>query len=125
MWLRRVYDPPTRNDGCRVLVDRLWPRGVTREKADLDEWFRTIAPSDELRRWFDHDPQRWDEFQRRYRVELARTEPQSELVRLVELVRHRRVTLVFAARDEAHNNAVVLRGLLDESAALGDRSAPG
>ncbi len=125
VWLRRVYDDPTHNDGCRVLVDRLWPRGVTHERADLDEWFRTVAPSDELRRWFGHDPQRWEEFRRRYRAELARTEAQPELDRLVEFVRRRRVTLVYAAHDQAHNNAVALRELIDESAGLVDLSGPG
>lgn len=119
-WLRRVYDSPTRNDGHRVLVDRLWPRGVSKGKADLDEWFRTLAPSDELRRWFGHDPDRWDEFRRRYRAELARSDNQLELDRLVELVRRGRATLVFAAHDQAHNNAVVLRGLIEELTASPD-----
>lgn len=120
VWLRRVYDSPTRNDGHRVLVDRLWPRGVSKGKADLDEWFRTLAPSDELRRWFGHDPDRWDEFRRRYRAELARSDNQLELDRLVELVRRGRATLVFAAHDQAHNNAVVLRGLIEELTASPD-----
>lgn len=113
IWVRRVYDPPTRNDGHRVLVDRLWPRGITREHADVDEWIREIAPSDELRRWFAHEPARWEEFSRRYRAELKR-DSAGRIDHLLELARTRRVTLVFGARDRNHNNAVVLRELLEE-----------
>lgn len=69
--IKRIYEPPTRSDGFRVLVDRLWPRGISKERADLDLWMKTIAPSNELRRWFGHDPKRWTEFQRRYRAELS------------------------------------------------------
>jgi len=112
VWLRRAYDPPTRNDGYRVLIDRIWPRGVSRERARLDEWVRELAPSDELRRWFGHDPQRWEEFQRRYRAELELKH--DELDRLVSRVAQGRVTLVYGARDEQHNNAAVVRQVLDE-----------
>lgn len=110
--LKCVYDPASAKDGYRVLVDRLWPRGLKRETAHVDLWLKEIAPSDELRRWFAHDPTRWMEFQARYRKELARREP---LWR--ELLAHSRkgqVTLVYAAKDMRHNNAVALRTFLEE-----------
>jgi len=112
IWLRRAYDAPTRNDGYRVLVDRLWPRGIRRADAQLDEWCRDLAPSNELRHWFGHDPRRWDEFQRRYRVEL--TEHRDDVDRLAERADEHRVTLVYGARDPKHNNAVVLRDVIEE-----------
>jgi len=112
IWLRRAYDPPTRNDGHRVLVDRIWPRGVSKVDARIDDWAREIAPSDDLRRWFDHDPRRWDEFQRRYRAELR--EREQVLDTLARRVDEGRVTLVYGARDEQHNNAVVLRDVLED-----------
>ncbi len=112
VWIRRVYEPPSRNDGYRVLVDRLWPRGVSKADARLDDWVREVAPSDELRRWFGHDPRRWEEFRRRYRDELA-GHP-DEVSRLVDLARRRRLTLVFGARDAAHNNAVALREVIED-----------
>jgi uncharacterized protein YeaO (DUF488 family) len=111
VWLRRVYESPTKNDGYRVLVDRLWPRGVSREAAHLDAWYRELAPSDELRKWFGHDPERWGEFQRRYRTEL---DGHRDLVHeLVGRAEHGRVTLVYAARDTEHNDAVVLRDVIE------------
>lgn len=112
MWIRRAYDPPTRNDGHRVLVDRIWPRGVSKEDIRIDEWAKDLAPSTDLRTWFDHDPDRWDEFRRRYRAELD-GHPDA-LDAQVERVRRGRVTLVFGARDEAHSNAAALREILDE-----------
>jgi uncharacterized protein YeaO (DUF488 family) len=108
--VKRAYDPARKGDGHRVLIDHVWPRGVTRQRARLDEWARELAPSDELRRWFDHDPERFDEFRRRYRAELS-----AHGERLEELRRHARsgpLTIVYAARDEEHNNAVVLAELL-------------
>lgn len=116
VWLRRVYDAPTRNYGYRVLVDRLWSRGATRADAQLDEWCRDLAPSDELRRLFGHDPRRWSEFQRRYRTELT---DHPDLERLTERADAARVTLVYAARDHEHNNAVVLRDAIDGRRARG------
>jgi uncharacterized protein YeaO (DUF488 family) len=110
---KRVYDPPESSDGARVLIDHVWPRGVSRERARLDDWARELAPSDELRRWFDHDPERFDEFRRRYRDELAK-QPE----RLGELRRRAAggpVTILYAARDRDHNNAVVLAELLREA----------
>jgi uncharacterized protein YeaO (DUF488 family) len=108
--LKRAYEPPAATDGTRVLVDRLWPRGLTKKEAAIDRWLREIAPSTELRRWFGHDPGRWHEFQRRYAAEL---EHHGELVdELVRLARQGTLTLIFGARDEEHNDAVVLRELL-------------
>ena len=112
VWLRRAYDAPTRNDGYRVLVDQLWPRGTRRVDAQLDEWCRDLAPSDDLRRWFGHDPCRFAEFDRRYRVEL--TGHLDAVDRLTERVDSGRVTLVYGARDSKHNIAVVLRDVIEE-----------
>ncbi len=108
--LKRVYEPPVRTDGRRILVDRLWPRGLSKEKAAIDEWLKDIAPSTELRRWFGHDPEKWREFQRRYRQELKTRE---ELVReIAKLASRGPVTLVYGARDEEHNDAVVLAAVV-------------
>jgi uncharacterized protein YeaO (DUF488 family) len=108
--IKRAYEAPSVDDGTRVLIDRLWPRGVGKAKAAVDHWMKDIAPSTELRKWFGHDPARWEEFQRRYRSELEGH--CDELDRLREMAREGVVTLVYAARDEAHNDAVVLRDLL-------------
>jgi len=108
--LKRAYDPPSAEDGVRVLVDRLWPRGLRKTNAAIARWMKDIAPSTELRRWFGHDPERWPQFRRRYAEELR--EHAAELDELRELARHDPVTLVFGARDEIHNDAVVLRELL-------------
>ena len=111
MWIRRAYVPPTANDGYRVLVDRVWPRGVSKEHIHVDEWAKDVAPSDELRKWFGHDPERWDEFQSRYRKEL---EGNDALDELVERSRSKRITLVYGAHDELHNQAVLLQKVIDE-----------
>jgi uncharacterized protein YeaO (DUF488 family) len=108
--LKRAYEPPAAEDGLRVLVDRLWPRGIRKAKAAIDCWMKTIAPSAALRQWFNHDVARWDEFQRRYRQELQ--ERTQEVGELRELARYRPITLVFSAHDSAHNDAVVLREFL-------------
>lgn len=107
--LRRVYEPSSPEDGMRILVDRLWPRGLSKARAAVDRWMKDIAPSTELRTWFGHNPDRWLEFRRRYTAELRHQEGVAELR---ELARHGRVTLVFGARDAEHNNAVVLRDVL-------------
>jgi uncharacterized protein YeaO (DUF488 family) len=108
--IKRAYDPPAPSDGERILIDRLWPRGVSRRTARIDQWMRDLAPSTELRRWFAHDPAKWPEFKRRYFAELRAVEEQ---VRgLATRARRRRVTLVYAARDEAHSNAAALREYL-------------
>lgn len=112
---RRAYDAPGDDDGYRVLVDRLWPRGLSRDGARIDDWVSGVAPSDDLRRWFAHVPERWEEFRRQYREELIGN---AELDRLLELSAERPVTLVFAARDTERNNAVVLQELLQEHLSL-------
>ncbi len=111
--VRRVYDKPEAGDGVRVLVDRLWPRGLRKETAAVDHWFRELAPSTELRRWFGHDPDRWEQFRRRYAAEL---DHRPEILEpLLELLRKSpRVTLLYAAKDEEHNNAVALAHYLEE-----------
>jgi uncharacterized protein YeaO (DUF488 family) len=112
--IRRVYEPPTPTDGYRVLIDRIWPRGITKEKARLDEWARELAVSTDLRRWFGHDPAKWDEFRRRYRAELLAPEHRAALNALARRARHGTVTIVYGARDEPHNNAVALADVLHE-----------
>ena len=108
--MKRAYERPAADDGVRILIDRLWPRGVSKAAAAIDQWAKDIAPSTALRKWFGHDPARWQEFRRRYAKEL-RQHPE-ELARLRALAKQGPVTLVFSARDEHHNDAVVLRGLL-------------
>ena len=107
--VKRVYDPPTPDDGARVLVDRLWPRGLAKEDARVDWWAKELAPSDKLRRWFGHAPPRYREFVKRYREEL---EGNALLARLRDLAAARTVTLLYAARDERHNNARALAEIL-------------
>ena len=108
--IKRAYEPPARSDGRRILVDRLWPRGLSKEKAAIDEWMKEIAPSTQLRRWFAHDPEKWPEFQRRYKRELrARLDLVGEIARGAA---RGCVTLVYSARDEAHNDAVVLAAVV-------------
>jgi uncharacterized protein YeaO (DUF488 family) len=109
---KRVYEPAEPGDGYRVLIDHVWPRGVSRERAKLDEWARELAPSDQLRMWFAHVPERFGEFRSRYRVELETHAGKLEDLR--GRARHGPVTIVYAARDEEHNNAVVLAELLRE-----------
>jgi len=108
--IKRVYDPPAAADGTRVLVDRLWPRGLAKDKAKIDRWLREVAPSDELRRWFGHDPARWQEFCRRYAAEID-LRPDA-LDELAAICRAGPATLLFAAHDAEHNNAVALAALL-------------
>ncbi len=108
--IKRVYEEPDREDGTRILVDRLWPRGLTKEKAKVDLWLKDVAPSTELRKWFAHDPARWAEFQRRYGEELKRNEEQ--LLLLKQEAAKGTTTLVYAARDQLHNEAVILQNLL-------------
>ena len=110
--IRRVYDPPVPEEGARVLVDRVWPRGVRKADLELDAWRRDLAPSAELRRWFGHDPARWEEFQRRYAAELD--EREADLDSLAALARQRGLTLLYSARDRQHNNAEALRRLLEQ-----------
>jgi uncharacterized protein YeaO (DUF488 family) len=108
--MKRAYEPPDPTDGVRILVDRLWPRGVTKAAAAVDQWAKELAPSTELRKWFGHDPGRWDEFRRRYAAEIR--ERPDALRDLRDRAKKGPVTLVYSAHDETHNDAVVLRDIL-------------
>jgi uncharacterized protein YeaO (DUF488 family) len=110
--VRRVYDPPEKADGARVLVDRVWPRGLSKERAHLDEWCRQVAPSTDLRTWYGHDPDRFAEFARRYRAELDDPERSEALAHLREMARDRPLTLLTATRQTGISQAAVLAGLL-------------
>jgi uncharacterized protein YeaO (DUF488 family) len=110
--IKRVYEQPDKVDGTRILVDRLWPRGLSKEKARVDLWLKDVAPSTELRKWFGHDPDKWPEFQTRYRAELRSNEEQ--LLLLKQEAAKGTVTLVYGARDEKHNEAVVLQEILGQ-----------
>jgi len=107
--IKRVYEPASGSDGTRVLVDRLWPRGLAKEDAHYDLWLKDVAPSTDLRNWFGHRAELWDEFQQRYEHELAANPATAELL---DIVRKGRTTLLYGARDETHNQAVVLAGYL-------------
>lgn len=108
--VKRVYEPVESSDGFRILVDRLWPRGVSKEKVKVDLWMKDIAPSNELRVWFHHDPERWPEFKKRYKEELQNNPALSELKKLI--TQEKTTTFVFSAKDTEHNNAVVLKNIL-------------
>ncbi len=110
--LKRVYESPSKEDGQRILVERLWPRGLTKEKAKVDLWLKEIAPSTELRQWFGHDPARWEEFRTRYTGELQKNPEPVKLLK--EKIKEGPVTLVYGARDEAHNGALVLKEFLSK-----------
>jgi uncharacterized protein YeaO (DUF488 family) len=114
--IKRAYDAPSEQDGCRVLVDRIWPRGLKKEDASIDRWLKAVAPSAELRQWFEHDPQKWRDFCRRYAAELR--DKEDEISFLKEQSRKGTLTLVFAARDTEHNNAVALKRYLESSQAV-------
>jgi uncharacterized protein YeaO (DUF488 family) len=109
--IKRVYEAPESGDGYRVLVDRLWPRGVSKEKAHVDSWMKEVGPSDALRKWFGHDPERWGEFQKRYKVELRKNAELTKELKQLEK-QHHTVTLVYSAHDELHNQAVALSAFL-------------
>ncbi|MFZ0864196.1 MAG: DUF488 family protein [Candidatus Sulfotelmatobacter sp.] len=112
--IKRIYEPAARTDGVRVLVDRLWPRGLAKASAALDEWLRDLAPSNELRRWYHARPDQWQNFRRKYLQELSQPEAQDSLQRLYQLAdKRKRLTLLFASKNETHNNAIVLKELLD------------
>lgn len=110
--LKRAYEPAAPEDGVRILIDRLWPRGVSKAQAALDDWMKEIAPSTELRQWFAHDPARWPEFRRRYKAELKHHAEALDHIRA--LAKKQTVTLVYSAHDEEHNDAVVLKEILLE-----------
>ena len=108
--IKRVYEKPEREDGFRILVDRLWPRGFTKERAAVDLWLKEVAPTTELRKWFSHDPAKWTEFKKRYLHELKENKEVVSLLK--EQIKNSDVTLVYAAKDEEHNEALVLRSFL-------------
>ena len=110
--LKRAYEEPATSDGTRVLVERLWPRGLSKERAHIDLWLKDVAPSTALRQWFHHDPQKFPEFRRRYEAESQSEAAQEGLKKLREIAKQGQLTLVFAAHDTEHSNAVVLRDLL-------------
>lgn len=110
--VKRAYEAPEERDGRRILVDRVWPRGVRKDELRLDAWYRDLAPSTELRKWFAHDPERWSEFQKRYAAELKRAQARERIRELAALGKRGRVTLIYSARDEEHNQAIVLRDYL-------------
>lgn len=112
---KRIYETPSETDGFRILVDRLWPRGIKKEKADINLWAKEIAPSNELRKWFSHDPEKYDEFKELYTKELN-SNPQSQEFKdlYLQKIKDLNVTLLYAAKDEKYNNAVVLKDWLDE-----------
>ncbi len=112
--IKRVYVAPAKEDGFRVLVDHLWPRGVKKEAAAIDEWLKAIAPSTELRKWFGHDPEKWEEFKRRYFSELD--ENRETVAQLAKKAKTEKVTLVFSAKEERFNNAVALKEYLENRA---------
>lgn len=113
--VQRVYDSLPTRTGKRILVDRVWPRGIKKESLHLDLWLRELAPSTALRKWFGHDPKRWEEFQRRYRAELRQPQQQAQLHQLVTLSRRGPVTLLYSARDQEHNQALALSRVLEDS----------
>lgn len=121
--LVRAYDVGDQDVGCRLLVDRLWPRGLSKEKLQLDEWLKELAPSTELRKWFGHRPERWAEFRKRYLAELK--DQSDEIDRLLKLAERRRTALIYGARDEQHNEAVVLKSLLESRRAKSARAKTG
>lgn len=107
--VKRIYEPAADEDGCRILVDRIWPRGFTKERARIDEWRKDLGPSDTLRKWFAHDPRKWEEFQTRYRSELEETGRWADMQRISERAKRENVTLVYSAKDTERNQAVALR----------------
>lgn len=107
IYIKRIYEPADNNDGYRVLIDRLWPRGVSKDKAKLDDWLKEVGPSSELRKWFNHEPDKYPEFKKRYEKELARNSAFKQLKSLVK--DHPKVTLLYSAHDEKYNQAVVLQ----------------
>lgn len=111
IFLKRVYDPVEASDGFRILVDRLWPRGVSKDAARIDVWLKNVAPSPQLRQWFGHDPAKWGEFRSRYIQELCHNP--DAIAQLTQYLQQGRVTLIYAARDKIHNHAAVLKDYLD------------
>lgn len=112
--IKRAYDEPSKDDGARVLVDRMWPRGISKEDLNYDKWLKGLAPSNDLRKWYDHDADKFEEFSKRYKKELE--DHQEQVDKLISLHKdHSKLTLIYAAKDEEHNNAAVLKEYLKEN----------
>jgi uncharacterized protein YeaO (DUF488 family) len=111
--IKRAYEPSAKSDGFRVLVDRLWPRGIKKEDSHFDVWMKEIAPSPELRKWFSHDSEKWEEFKQKYKAELKDAPALEELSKLLK--KHKTVTLVYSAKDEQHNQAIILKEFLEKT----------
>jgi uncharacterized protein YeaO (DUF488 family) len=109
--IKRVYEEPSQSDGTRILIDRLWPRGLSKEKAGVDVWLKDIAPTTELRKWFSHDPDKWSEFKKKYRAEISKNT--EALAVLKKYLANGKVTLVYGAKDEEYNDAIVLKDYLE------------
>lgn len=109
---KRVYEEPADKDGYRILTERLWPRGVSKERAALDQWMKSIAPSNDLRKWFDHDPDKWEEFKERYRKELFGSEAVNEMLEIIK--EHETVTMIYASKDEEYNSTALLKEFLGD-----------
>lgn len=111
--LKRIYEPYNKNDGFRILVDRLWPRGISKEKAALDLWLKDVAPSTELRKWFGHDPKKWADFKKKYRAELKNKKEYLNEIK-TSIKKHKTITVLYGAKDEEHNEAVVILEVLEK-----------
>ncbi|MBD1382381.1 DUF488 domain-containing protein [Metabacillus arenae] len=112
--LKRIYEDPSSHDGKRILVDRVWPRGISKEKADLDEWMKEIAPTGELRKWFNHEPDRFERFTEKYKEEIENDSTKADkLKQLTALAKKEKVTILYGAKDEKHNHAVVLKKIIE------------
>jgi uncharacterized protein YeaO (DUF488 family) len=111
--IKRIYEPYAESDGYRILIDRLWPRGMKKENARIDKWLKEVAPSTTLRKWFDHDPEKWDQFRQKYHAELSGSAALGELLSYVD--KHKTITLLFAAKDQEHNHAIVLLQFITDS----------
>lgn len=111
---KRIYEDPSNRDGYRVLVDRLWPRGVSKEAAKLDEWLKELGPSDELRKWFNHDPDKFSEFKQRYKQQLKSKKREQALQKLTNLKKEKTLTLLFAAKEEKYNHTQILKEVLEK-----------
>lgn len=109
--IKRIYENPMGTDGFRILIDRLWPRGISKEKAKIDLWLKEIAPSDELRKWFSHDPEKWTDFKKEYKLELANNPESLKIIKEI-MKKEKTITFLYAAKDEEHNNAIVLKEFL-------------
>lgn len=111
--IKRAYQPLERSDGLRILIDRLWPRGIKKEDANFHVWLKEIAPSNQLRKWFNHEPEKWEEFRKKYKSELKDSAALKELLALIK--NQKIITLIYSAKDEQHNQALVLKGFLEET----------